>query len=200
MSRKQSVHVANKAKLNVSKRHKSVCNKLYERFRAFTIDPWADDKVIMAQLQSAANGPVDCDPVQLCIHNQPLLSLFITQFIVTLRKKSKGYEDDEYIDMRICDDNDLFYAAGSYKGAVSSLIGGINRAVFDYVARWKIENVAELAAGDIPDFVHNPPQIDIETNGQWINVKSVRDELVDKCFNAKGIFFYIHSFLQYLSQ
>ena len=187
MSRKQSVHAANKAKLTVSKKHGGVCDKLYARFKQFCYKPWASDELAMKQLESAAKGPVNCDPVSLCADNPALLSLFLYHFIITLRKKAGKKDDGHYVDMRYCDDKSLVYAPGTFKSVVSALIASINREIYKFCHDWKMHNGDKLAAGDVPDWVQNPPQIDIETNGQWLNVKQIRDELISKCFKLQGV-------------
>ena len=56
------------------------------------------------------------------------------------------------------------------------------------VDEWKSDHMDEVINGQMPKWVCDPPQIDIESGGQWINVKRNRDKLHNKCFKAKGIF------------
>ena len=199
MSRRPSRHATNKAKLTVSNGHKSQCERILREFVEFIKEPWAADAVIMDRMQSASNGPVDCDPVTLLVNGgAALLSIFLTGFIVTLRlgvaalKKKYGdkYEDlnGVFIDMRLCDNSDLFLAAGTYKGYVASLIAGINRGVFDYIKKWKTDNIDKLANAElVPIWVINPPQIDIENGGQWIDVHTAQKTVLKRCHNKKGV-------------
>ena len=76
----------------------------------------AAEEGIMRQLTAATTGPVDCDPVSLCIGNQSLLSIFLYNFIVSLRKKNKKIADDVSVNLRFSDDEDPCGAAGTYKG------------------------------------------------------------------------------------
>ena len=201
MSRRPAKHCPNKAKLNVSKRHQQQCNKMLSAFMQFINNPWSADPTTHAQLQSASNGPVSCDPVSLLINGQnAILSIFLAAFIVTFRMSDaalkKKYGDKyksvfgQVFDMRNCDIRDLFLAAGTYKGYVASLNAGINRAVFNAASEWKKQNMNGIMNGSIhvPEWVNNPPQIDIESDGQWSDVQAAFKSVHNKCHKKRGSF------------
>ena len=198
MSRRPSRHAANKAKLAVSKKHDDQCKRIFNAFVDFCDEPWASDDITLAQLKSARTGPVFCYPTDLLLTNPSLLSIFIAAFIVTFRisdyylKRQYGdrYVDicGKYIDMRKCTDPNLFLAKGTFKGYVASLNAAINRSVYEYVSDWKKDHIADICNGmKIPYWADNPPQIDIETDGKWSDVKRVYDELYKKCHDKKGM-------------
>ena len=212
MSRRPSRHCANKAKLVVSQQHDNQCNKLFNRFLQFCNEPWSPDEFRLGQLRSCADGPISTHPTSLLINNTPVLSVFLRAFIITMRvsdfhlAKKHGdkykYLAGEYIDMTICTNPDLFLAVGTFKGYVASLNASINRSVYDLAKRWKDEHIQQIMNGtiDIPEWVNNPPQIDIETDGKWGGVLQAFNLMKDQCHKYRGICMHFYFYMFFLQK
>eukprot|EP01084_Bolivina_argentea_P126543 224041_1 len=66
------------------------------------------------------------------------------------------------------------------------MFSGINRLMMQHVADWKRDNMDRLHEIDIPDWVTNIPQIDIENDPQLIEVRGVIGKLRERCLFFRG--------------
>ena len=106
------------------------------------------------------------------------------------KKHSDKYKQikDKYVDMTTCTIPDLFLAVGTFKGYVASLNAAINRSVYDLAKEWKDTHIQQIMNDtiDIPDWVNNPPQIDIESDGKWGGVLQAYKLVKDQCHKYRG--------------
>eukprot|EP01084_Bolivina_argentea_P043486 80130_1 len=159
---------------------------------AYLGHPYSADAAMDKLLKQRIIDELPMDPIELLKQgNHFILGILLNEFMkiacIGITADKILAEGFQYTNLLSCGIPQSHFKSDCIKTNLSSLVAGLNRKLFVEIAEWKKEHLNNIfSQNDIPEWIRNPPQIDITVGGHYDELKATVLQLIKISLNLRG--------------